>query len=170
MRKIPRTLIAVAALSTTLVGGSMAWASTTHTSGKSPRRQHVTVVTVQATNPNWIDTGVALQAHQAPQNHRTRHSHLGRGGADPPCSRSNGLSKANYTCDRLSESGVFTFVAPSLSCFSLIGKIGNHDPFQSSHVNIGDSASGELFLMLNDSIGTFGDNVGHWTVTITTSP
>lgn len=169
MRKIPRTLIAVAALSTTLVGGSMAWASTTHTSGKSPRRQHVTVVTVQATNPNWIDTGVALQAHQAL---RITAQGIVTWGAGGPIHHvhANGLSKANYTCDRLSESGVFTFVAPSLSCFSLIGKIGNHDPFQSSHVNIGDSASGELFLMLNDSIGTFGDNVGHWTVTITTSP
>ena len=87
MRKIPRTLIAVAALSTTLVGGSMAWASTTHTSGKSPRRQHVTVVTVQATNPNWIDTGVALQAHQALRITAQGIVTWGAGGADPPCSR-----------------------------------------------------------------------------------
>lgn len=162
MLKTTRILVAVAALATTLVGGGVAWASTTHISGKTPLRQHVTLVTVQANNPNWTDTGVALQAHHALTITAQGIVNNGLYATGP-----SGRSLAEYSCG--SPSG-YTVVAASLRCSSLIGKIGNGNPFQANYVNVTNSAAGELFLTMNDAVGTFGDNTGHWTVTITTSP
>lgn len=61
------------------------------------------------------------------------------------------------------------FLAPGLTCWSLVGRIGGGPAFE-----VGDgtsfiaTSSGELNLSVNDNY--FSDNSGAWTVTITAVP
>jgi PA-IL-like protein len=166
MPKWGRALIAVAAISTALVSGGMAWAGTMHPSGKAAvAAQQTVTVTIPARRSTWTDTGVLLQEHHALKITATG---IVQYALDRRVSPS-GLPLVNFDCANISNSS-FVFVASQLRCWSLIGKIDNHHPFQANSVNVADSTAGELWLMMNDTKGTFFDNSGHWTVTITTSP
>jgi hypothetical protein len=66
MLKISSTLVAVTALSATLLAGGMAWATSTHASVKGSATSPRTIkVVVPAKDSNWTNTGVTLQAHHA---------------------------------------------------------------------------------------------------------
>jgi hypothetical protein len=166
MLKISTTLVAVAALSATLVTGGMAWANSTHASvkGSATSSRPITVV-VPAKDSNWTNTGVTLQAHHALDIRARGIVNYGLGPVYP-----SGKSLANSGCAYFSRPAGYTFTAPQLSCWSLIGRIGNGHPFQvSGHLHLTDSTAGKLFLIMNDANGAFGDNSGSWTVAITTS-
>jgi hypothetical protein len=59
-------------------------------------------------------------------------------------------------------------VAPALTCNALIGRVGpDGAPFAVGRATtIVPSASGELFLGVNDCIGCFGDNAGAWVAAV----
>jgi len=154
--------IAIAVLSVALVAGGVVWVGTTRAGGTVSQlsTQTVTVV-IRAAKPTWTDTGVALQAHQTLKITATGTVSNGLFLISP-----RGRPVANWDCTHFNG---YRFIGPELRCWSLIGKIGNGNPFQvGTLLNVGDSAPGELFLMMNDGEGTFSDNMGRWTVAITT--
>jgi hypothetical protein len=129
-------------------------------------RSETVTVHVQANNPDWTDTGVSLKAHHD----LVIRAHNKVNDAPDHPTWPNGASVASYGCTLIAGPLHEPFVAPQLRCWSLIGKIGNGQPFQvSGNLTVLGTTSGELFLMMNDSIGTFGDNSGQWTVAITTA-
>ena len=164
LRMAGRGLLAAAALAG-LAG--LGVAVPTHAAVKrlATRSQTVTV-RVQANNPNWTDTGISLKAHR---NLDVRaHNTVSYAPGHPTWP--DGASVASFQCALIAGQLHEPFAAPQLRCWSLIGKIGNGQPFQvSGNLKVTGTAPGELFLMMNDSLGTFGDNSGKWTVTITTS-
>jgi hypothetical protein len=162
MLKFSRALAALALLATTLAAAGIAWAAPTHTSLKSATSTQTITVTIPAQNSSWTDTGVALVAHHTVMITARGTINYGLGPSLP-----GGKPLANFSCAHFNGPSS-SFIARNLRCWSLIGRIGNGNPFQvSGLVNVTDSAAGELFLMMNDDI--FGDNSGSWTVTITTS-
>ncbi|MGH8055584.1 MAG: cadherin-like domain-containing protein [Stenotrophomonas sp.] len=61
------------------------------------------------------------------------------------------------------------FLAPGLTCWALIGRVGNGSPFDvGTGINFSASGAGQLFLGVNDNF--FGDNSGSWGATITVTP
>jgi PA-IL-like protein len=59
------------------------------------------------------------------------------------------------------------WVAPGLSCWSLIGRIGDGAPFQvETSVSLSVQTAGRLYLGVNDENGRFGNNSGSWTVDV----
>ncbi len=103
-----------------------------------------------------------------------------------------GLNITQYDWVRISASGVIkiagsdpgktpdgesgcvagsTYVAPGLTCWSLIGRIGSGAPFQvGSNKGFFAAGAGRLYLGVNDETVFFGDNSGSWSATVTTSP
>ena len=60
-----------------------------------------------------------------------------------------------------------SFVAAGFSCWSLIGGIGNGAPFEvGAGVSFTPSASGHLYLGVNDQSCCLFDNTGNWTAVI----
>lgn len=58
------------------------------------------------------------------------------------------------------------FVAPSLPCWSLIGRVGSGTPFYvGTTKGFSVTTPGRLFLGVNDNV--FGDNSGSWAATVT---
>lgn len=159
-----RSLLAAAAL-TGLTG--LGVAVPTHAAVKRLATQsHAVTVRVQANNPNWTDTGISLEAHHNLDIKAHNTVNYAPGHPTWP----DGASVASFDCAEIAGPLHEPFVAPQLRCWSLIGKIGNGQPFQvSGNLKVTGTTSGELFLMMNDSIGTFNDNHGKWTVAITTS-
>jgi hypothetical protein len=158
--KISRALVAVAALSTTLVGGEVAWAASTHANGKASAPTQTVTVTVKANNPDWTDTGVALTAHQTLKITAKGTVSNGIFSVDP-----GGKPLPNWSCTHFQG---YPMPSHQLGCWSLIGKIGDGQPFQANRVNVTDVTPGELFLRMNDA--PVSDNSGSWTATITTAP
>jgi len=62
-------------------------------------------------------------------------------------------------------------VAPGLSCWSLIGRIGSGAPFLvGSATSLFAPNSGRLYLGANDELAYFYDNAGGWTARVTVMP
>jgi hypothetical protein len=80
---------------------------------------------------------------------------------DPSCTGLDGQEK-----DPTSE----TWLTPGLTCWSLVGRIGDGAPFQvGTGVSFSVETAGRLYLGANDEIHAFGNNSGNWTVDITVS-
>jgi hypothetical protein len=64
-----------------------------------------------------------------------------------------------------------TWLTPGLTCWSLVGRIGEDGvPFQiGTSVSISVETAGRLYLGVNDEKGRFGNNSGSWAVDITIS-
>jgi hypothetical protein len=65
----------------------------------------------------------------------------------------------------LQDIAVPPFLAPGLTCWSLVGRIGSNTPFEvGASDTFTTTAAGRLYLSGNDTI--FTDNSGSWTVDI----
>ena len=65
------------------------------------------------------------------------------------------------------EACPYTMYAPSLPCWSLIGRIGNGAPFEvGDYLQITNAPAGELYLGVNDNPEDYLDNTGSWIATI----
>jgi hypothetical protein len=122
-------------------------------------------VTVPATRP-WTDTGIAVANGAIVSFHATGEINIYGGRADSFKSPDGGpdciASAARYAGQ---------WAALGLPCWSLIGRIGSGAPFLvGSDSSYTAPAAGELYLGVNDeSLASFNDNSGAWTVVITTS-
>jgi alpha-tubulin suppressor-like RCC1 family protein len=116
-------------------------------------------------NQPWTDTGTAITAGQQVRVNAFGEIYVG--------------AESNPALDNQTPNGqpwpacatgtVVTFTAPGLSCWSLIGEIGQGGPaFEvGSSITFTATASGEFYLGVNDNV--FGDNQGSWGVTINVS-
>jgi hypothetical protein len=125
------------------------------------------VVRVEA-RADWTPTGVELRRGDLAEITATGVAHFGQGpiASLPPegipqggkCTRARAVQRTRQTA----------LPAPTLNCFSLIGRIGRGDPFEIGRsAKVTAEAPGELRLGVNDDFRI--DNSGHWLVTIRTS-
>jgi len=133
---------------------------------RSPTRpEHIASFHVPASQP-WTDTHVRLGAGQlftvtaagkVDWASKRRASAVGYRFSAGMC------AGAQYT------SRVGSFVAPGLNCWSVIGRIGAVGVifFVGDTFRLKSPVAGELYLGFNDNY--FGDNSGHFNVTVTTS-
>jgi hypothetical protein len=115
---------------------------------------------VPATRP-WTDTGIALSAANSLSINASGTIKIK---PEDPGTGPEGRSYCNSDP---------YLVAPGLPCASLIGRVGNGQPFYVGPYAAGGpniaGAPGEFFLGVNDDRRYFADNSGAWTVTIDVS-
>jgi hypothetical protein len=114
-------------------------------------------VSVSGTVP-WTDTGLSVSSGDTIS--ITASGTIFIAGSDPGKTPSGapGCTAANSPTD--------TWVAPGLTCWSMIGRIGDNTAFEvGTGTSFTAASSGELFLGVNDDF--FGDNAGAWTADIT---
>ena len=118
---------------------------------------------VVAGNQPWTPTGVSVVAGDSVSVHATGTVFIA--GSDPGKTPA-GTPGCVAPSDDSIPPGVF--LAPGLTCFSLIGRIGTGQPFGvGADGSIAAAGSGELFLGVNDNF--FGDNSGSWTAVVSVS-
>lgn len=146
-----RILLISAVLSCLLVGVTATSAEAADSSA---------TVSVPATQP-WVDTGVFINIGDSVSITANGTIYLS-GGA--PGTTAAGASNCVATANDSKPPG--PFLAPGLTCWSLVGRIGSNPAFE---VGTGTSfiatSSGELNLSVNDNY--FPDNRGSFTATIT---
>lgn len=118
---------------------------------------------VVAGNQPWTPTGISVLAGDRVSVHATGTVFIA--GSDPG-KTPVGTPGCVATSDDSIPPG--PFLAPGLTCFSLIGRVGSGRPFGlGTDVTVVAVDSGELFLGVNDNF--FGDNSGSWTATVSVS-
>ena len=133
------------------MSGSSAWSSVACTSTRA--------LAVQATR-KWTDTGVTL--HAGDKVGITATGKLYIGAAHPLPVGPIGVPTCTYHRGRSALRGYFP--APTLTCWSLIGKIGKGAPFEVGRSALVTATSGRLYMEVNDN--RLADNAGHWSVRI----
>ncbi len=108
-------------------------------------------------SPTWTDTGFAVTAGETLSMTATGTIYFRRYdmlSADP----NGGACAVPHS----------QFTAPTLKCYSLIGKVGATGvPFEvGASYSSPFPSSGELFLLANDNNGAFGNNSSEWTIVI----
>ena len=139
--------------------------SPTRTSSPTPAQQ----VAVPATQP-WTDTGIYLsEASVSFTASGTVNIYAGRADSNKT---PDGAGSVHPDCIASPTTFGGQWIAMGLPCWSLIGRIGSGPPFE-----VGVKAThavpspGELYLGVNDeSLGSFADNSGEWTVQVSRSP
>jgi hypothetical protein len=117
-------------------------------------------ITVQPAQA-WTSTGITYQAGQQIVISASGILNWFTGGCNGKCISSPDGLGSNQTCPATQN----PLVAPGLKCYSLIGRIGNGEPFQVGSCYSGVAAtSGELQLGVNDE--NFPDNTGGWQAVI----
>lgn len=115
---------------------------------------------VSAMQP-WTDTGIVPHAGSHVSIAAIGSIHVNNGGAIQPPTGDGGSPGCI---------GDASFVAPGLSCWSLIGRIGNGAPFEIGRFRAFTVPfSGHLFLGVNDQSGGFNDNSGSWSAVVVVS-
>jgi hypothetical protein len=114
-----------------------------------------------AGNQPWTFTGVAINAGDSVSVHASGTIFIA--GSDP------GKTPAGAPgCVATSDNDSIPpgpFLAPGLTCFALIGRVGTGQPFGiGADSTFTATGSGELVLGVNDNF--FGDNRGGWTVLV----
>jgi hypothetical protein len=119
-------------------------------------------VPIDVTVP-WNDTGISIAAGDDLTISSSGTFNWGQNCTSNCTASPNGEPWSNCKNDTL------TFSAPGLSCWSLVGKIGeNGAPFEvGTSITIEGPASGELYLGINDNY--YQDNSGSLTATISSS-
>ena len=146
-----RILVILSVLSLLLVGSAATSAKAANSS---------VTVSVPAIKP-WADTGVFVHIGDLVSITATGIVYTG---ATDPGTTPAGLPGCVATADDSRKPG--PFLGPGLTCYSLIGRVGNGSAFE---VGAGTFfvalSSGELNLSVDDNY--FPDNRGAWTATIT---
>ena len=130
-----------------------------------------TTVTVNADNPSFTDTGVALTLNEsfsitATGKAKWTHTSPSTGPNGSRVSQSNGTNTCGY--DQYHPYEVTSFLAPGLNCWSLVGRIGTTGVIFPVGASLTMPApySGELYLAFNDDY--YPNNSGDFVATITT--
>jgi hypothetical protein len=119
-----------------------------------------TAVSVPATQP-WTDTGMDVSGSVTLQPTGT----IDVGG--PEGSLGPGGSQTGCVAGPSSFSG--QWVLNGVPCWSLIGRVGNGQPFGVGGGGTFHLPSGRLYLGVDDEVAAFGDNSGSWTVQVGTN-
>jgi hypothetical protein len=118
-------------------------------------------------NQPWTDTGLDL--NQGDQVTITASGTIKVAPEDPgktPAGDPSCIGPTGRKIDPTSE----TWLTPGLTCWSLVGRIGDGAPFQvGTGVSFSVETAGRLYLGVNDENGRFGNNSGSWMVDITVS-
>jgi hypothetical protein len=129
-----------------------------------------TTVTVNANNPSFTDTGVALTLNEsfsitATGKAKWTHTSPSTGPNGYRFSQSNGTNTCGY--DQYHPYQVTSFLAPGLSCWSLVGRIGTTGVIFPVGTSLTMPApySGELYLAFNDDY--YPNNSGDFVAMIT---
>jgi hypothetical protein len=129
-----------------------------------------TTVTINANNPSFTDTSVALTLNQsfsitATGTTKWTHTSPSTGPNGYQFSKSNGTHSCGY--DQYHPYEVPSFLAPGLNCWSLVGRIGTTGPifFVGTSLTMPAPYSGELYLAFNDDY--YPNNSGDFIATIT---
>jgi hypothetical protein len=113
----------------------------------------------------WTNTGLDLAAGSSVTITASGTIKIAR--ADPgktPAGDPNCIGPAGRKLDPTAEN----WLTPGLSCWSLVGRIGDGAPFQiGTSVSFSVETGGRLYLGVNDEIGFFRDNTGSWSADIT---
>jgi hypothetical protein len=116
-------------------------------------------------NQPWTDTGIDL--NQGDQVTITASGTIKIEPSDPgktPAGDPSCIGPTGRKIDPTSE----TWLTPGLTCWSLVGRIGDGAPFQiGTSLSFPVETGGRLYLGVNDENGRFGNNSGSWTVDIT---
>jgi hypothetical protein len=130
-----------------------------------------TTVTVNANNPSFTDTGVALTLNEsfsitATGKAKWTHTSPSTGPNGYRFSQSNGTNTCGY--DQYHPYKVTSFLAPGLNCWSLVGRIGTTGVIFPVGTSLTMPApySGELYLAFNDDY--YPNNSGDFAAMITT--
>ena len=130
-----------------------------------------TTVTVNADNPSFTDTGVALTLNEsfsitATGKAKWTHTSPSTGPNGYRFSQSNGTNTCGY--DQYHPYEVTSFLAPGLNCWSLVGRIGTTGVIFPVGASLTMPApySGELYLAFNDDY--YPNNSGDFVAMITT--
>jgi len=118
-------------------------------------------IAVAATQP-WTDSGVSVEAGQSYSITGSGAIHYGLSGPHSVSTPAGRFDQGECFPGEIHPKNI----SPTLPCFSLLGRIGpNGDPFEvGMGTTLTASASGELFLGVNDS--DFSDNSGAWMATV----
>jgi hypothetical protein len=146
---------------------SGSWIAEVKKGAAPPETPPGATITVPGNQP-WTDTSLDLAVGSsvsitARGMIKTSPSDPGKTPAGAPdCTRHEGQEK---------DSDSNAWLTPGLSCWSLVGRIGEDGiPFQiGSRVSFSVETAGRLYLGVNDEIGRFENNSGSWTVDITVS-
>jgi hypothetical protein len=113
----------------------------------------------------WTDAGVKVNKGETIAFHASGSINVYSGRADYYKSPDGG---PNCIASAATNSGQWT--AMGLPCWSLVGRIGNGDPFfVGSASTFVAPSDGGLYLGVNDeSMWSFNDNSGEWTVLVST--
>ena len=102
--------------------------------------------------PNWIDTGITVQAGEV----------VGIRAGGTVCYASNGTTLC-YGPNGRGGSAASGWLAPGLSELSLVARIGNGAPFLVGALAVVTAdRNGRLYLGANDCLGCYGDNGGNY--------
>src|SRR5664280_1427603 len=139
--------------------------SPTRTSSPTPAQQ----VAVPATQP-WTDTGIYLsEASVSFTASGTVNIFAGRADSNKT---PDGVGSVHPDCIASPTTFGGQWIAMGLPCWSLIGRIGSGPPFEAGvKATHAVPSPGELYLGVNDeSLGSFADNSGEWTVQVSRFP
>ena len=126
--------------------------------GARPAMADSSVTVAVAGAAPWTDTG--LSVNSGDNISITASGTIFIAGSDP------GKTPAGDPTCTATDSPTDTWVAPGLTCWSMVGRIGNNAAFEvGTGTGFTAASSGELFLGVNDAF--FGDNSGAWTADIT---
>jgi hypothetical protein len=144
--------------------GNTAQDQVTITLGETPEEGEQTTISVQGNQP-WTDTRLDLApgasvAITASGTIKISPSDPGKTPAgDPNC-----IGPAGRKIDPTAEN----WLTPGLTCWSLVGRIGDGAPFQvGTSLSLSVQTAGRLYLGVNDEKGRFGNNSGSWSADIT---
>jgi PKD repeat protein len=102
--------------------------------------------------PNWIDTGITVQAGEV----------VGIRAGGTVCYGSNGTALC-YGPNGHGGSAASGWLAPGLSALSLVARIGDGAPFLVGALAVVTAdRNGRLYLGANDCLGCYGDNGGNY--------
>jgi hypothetical protein len=124
----------------------------------TPAYPRTVVVTVPVA-AQWVDTRVTVPAGNRLTITATGIAILGSG-------TGTGAPDGGQSCGWADQPWELPFLAPSLTCWSLVGKIGpDGAPFEiGAGTTLTTRTAGRLYLAANDSV--YADNSGSWTATI----
>lgn len=113
----------------------------------------------------WTDTGVALHVGDEVAVSAVGRIHFGQPPIDSVAP--SGLPRSGYCATFAGHERPWP--APTLACWSLIGRIASGPPFQiADATSFRVASAGELFVGINDN--DLADNTGTWTVTTRVTP
>jgi hypothetical protein len=131
----------------------------------APTKVTEATITVQGNQP-WTDTGLDLAVGSSVS--ITASGTIKIAPEDPgktPAGDPSCIGPTGRKIDPTSK----TWLTPGLTCWSLVGRIGEDGaPFEvGTSLSFSVETAGRLYLGVNDENGRFGNNSGSWTVDIT---